>query len=155
MVAIADDCHAAPHRGTDLLQRLGRGALHLHPILTMDKLETSKTITVLTLAFLIAYLIFDMKWLLWIAILLSLGNAFESRITTALAKYWMQFAAFLGKINSRIILTLMFFFLLTPIAFLYRLFNRDKVDHFLANKRSSYFDDTGKSYRREDFEKTW
>jgi predicted membrane protein len=121
----------------------------------MSHLETLKTITVLILACLIAHLIFGAKWLLWIAILLCVGNAFESRITAAIAKYWMRLAFFLGKINSRIVLALMFFIVLTPIALLYRLFNRKAVDHFRKNNRSSYFDDVHKSYGQEDFEKLW
>jgi len=121
----------------------------------MNRLDTLKTITVLTLAFLIAYLIFGAQWLLWAALLLALGNACESRATAAVAKYWMQFASRLGSINSRIILTFMFFFILTPIAWLYRRFNREQVMHFRENRRSSYFDDVEKSYSREDFEKLW
>lgn len=121
----------------------------------MDRLETLKTITVLVVAFLIAYLIFGVKWLLWIALLLTLGNALESRITAAIAKYWMKFAHTLGSINSRIILTVIFFIFLTPIAFVYRLFNKEKVDHFLKNNNTSCFDEINKTYRREDFEKPW
>jgi len=121
----------------------------------MNRLDTLKTITVLTLALLIAYLIFDIRWLLWAALLLALGNACESRATTAVARYWMQFASWLGNINSRIILTLIFFLLLTPIAWLYRRFNRDKVSHFHENRQRSYFDDVEKSYTPEDFEKLW
>lgn len=121
----------------------------------MQRLETFRTIAVLTVAFLLAYLIFGSPWLLWIAVFLSLGNTFENKITTAVAKYWMSFASILGNINSRIILTLMFFVVLTPTAFLYRIFNRDKVNHFLKNTRSSYFIDVRKKYRREDFEKIW
>jgi hypothetical protein len=121
----------------------------------MNRLESIKTITVLAIAFLIAHLIFGARWLLWTALLLLVGGAFESRITTAMARYWMQLASFLGRINSKVILTLMFFVVLTPIAFLYRLFNREKVDHFLRNRRDSYFDDIQKTYGHEDFEKLW
>jgi len=121
----------------------------------MTKLETHKTITVLTLACLVAYLIFEGTWLLVVAIALCLGNAAESRITTAIAAYWMRFAAILGRVNTRIILSAMFFLVLTPIAFLYRLFNREKVEHFRVNRRSSYFDDVQKTFGREDFEKLW
>ena len=121
----------------------------------MSRIDILKTNAVLTVALLIAYLFFRASWLLWAATLLAVGNAFESRATTAVARYWMRFASFLGRINSRIILTLMFFLGLTPIAWVYRLFNQEKVDHFRKNRRSSYFDDIGKSYEREDFEKLW
>ncbi|HAJ27557.1 MAG TPA: hypothetical protein DCG53_10000 [Syntrophus sp. (in: bacteria)] len=121
----------------------------------LDRLATSKTISVLTLAVLIAYVIFRAQWLLWVALLLTLGNAFESRFTTALARYWMKFAAVLGAFNSRVILTATFYFILTPLAFVYRIFNRPLVDHFRANKRQSYFEDLQKTYTPADFEKTW
>ena len=121
----------------------------------MDRIDTLKTNTVLTLAFLVAYLIFGAKWLLWIALLLAVGNAFESRATRVIARYWIRFASFLGAFNSRIILAVMFFVVLTPIALLYRLFNREAVDRFRKNNQSSYFDDVRKSSGREDFEKLW
>ena len=66
-----------------------------------------KTINILTLAILIVYSIFGIKWLIWIAILLALGNAFESRITAAVANYWMRFASIIGRFNSMIILFIM------------------------------------------------
>ena len=121
----------------------------------LDRLATSKTISVLTLAVLIAYVIFSAQWLLWVALLLTLGNAFESRLTTALASYWMKFAAILGAFNSRVILTVTFYLILTPLAFVYRIFNRPLVDHFRANNRQSYFEDINKTYTQADFEKTW
>lgn len=121
----------------------------------MNRLAISKTLNVLAAALLIAYLIFGADWLLGIAVVICLGNAFESRLTAALARYWIRFGLFLGRINSRIILTILFFGVLTPLAYLYRLFNREKADHFLANKRQSYFDDARKTYRPEDFEKPW
>jgi len=121
----------------------------------LDRLATSKTISVLTLAVLIAYVIFSAQWLLWLALLLTLGNAFESRATSALAGYWMKFATVLGAFNSRVILTVTFYFILTPLAFVYRVFNRPLVDHFRINKRQSYFEDMNKKYTPADFEKTW
>jgi hypothetical protein len=121
----------------------------------LDRLAMQKTINALTLAALIAYLIFGAQLLLWIALLLTLGNAFESRITAIVAHYWMNFAAVLGAFNSKVLLTLTFYLILTPLAFVYRLFNRPLVDHFLVNKRRSYFEDINKTYTRTDFEKPW
>lgn len=121
----------------------------------MDRIDTLKTITVLSVALIAAYLVFGSRWLIWAALLLSLGNAFESRITTAIARYWMKFAAVLGSFNSKVILTIIYFAVLTPVAFLFRIFNRPLVDHFRANKRSSYFDELNKTYQKSDFEKMW
>lgn len=121
----------------------------------LDRLGSIKTINVLTLAVLIAYLIFSAPWLLWVAVFLTLGNAFESRITGAIAVYWMKFAVALGAFNSKLILTLTFYFILTPLAFIYRIFNRDIVNYFQIKNRESYFEDINKIYTKEDFEKIW
>src|SRR6185295_19105495 len=40
-------------------------------------------------------------------------------------KYWMKFGALLGAINSRIILTIMFWIFITPLALLFKAFGRD------------------------------
>jgi hypothetical protein len=121
----------------------------------LDRLGKVKTINVLTLAILIAYLIFSAPWLLWAAVFLAVGNAFESRITGAIAVYWMKFAIALGTFNSKVILTLTFYFILTPLAFVYRIFNNDCVNHFRIKKMHSYFEDINKAYTKENFEKVW
>lgn len=121
----------------------------------MNKSEINKTLAVLAFVFLIAFVIFETKWLLWTALFFCAGNVFENPLTSAIARYWLKFAEALGKINSRILLTIMFFAILTPLALVYRRFNKDKVDHFLVNDRDSYFDDVQKTYSPEDFEKLW
>jgi Saxitoxin biosynthesis operon protein SxtJ len=121
----------------------------------IDRINTLKTIAVLSVALIGAYLVFGSRWLIWAALFLSLGNAFESRITAAIARYWMKFAAVLGSFNSKVILTIIYFAVLTPVAFLFRIFNRPLVDHFRANKRASYFDELNKTYQKSDFEKMW
>jgi len=121
----------------------------------MDRIDILKTNSILSLALLICYLVFGGEWLLWLAGLLILGNAFESRITARMARYWMKFAYYLGYINSRVILSITFFLILTPIAFAYRLFNKDTFEHFKVNRKKSYFDDMHKEYKKNDFEKIW
>jgi hypothetical protein len=121
----------------------------------LDRLGTQKTINVLTLAVLIAYVIFATPWLMWLAILLLLGNAFESRITRNLAQSWIKFAEVLGAFNSKVLLTLSFYLILTPLALVYRLFNRSLVEHFRANTKRSYFENMNKTYTPADFEKSW
>lgn len=121
----------------------------------MDRIETMKTINVLSLASLIAYFIFDIKWLLWIAAGFMVGNILESRITALIAKYWMGFASFMGNVNSKLILTLVFYLILTPLALIYRVFNKELVRHFRDNRKKSYFEDVNSHCRKKDFEKLW
>ena len=51
---------------------------------------------------------------------------------------WMRLAAVLGWINSRIILSVFFFLILTPVGLIGRLFGRDPLDR-RGNRRESYW----------------
>lgn len=121
----------------------------------MDKTEVSKTISVLSLASLAGFFLFKASWLLWLSALLTAGNVFENRITLLIATYWIKFATFLGHVNSKIILTVVFYLVLTPFAILYRIFNKASVESFLRNKRTSNFEDCTAEIKKESFEKVW
>lgn len=121
----------------------------------MNKTEISKTISSLALACLIGFAVFGASWLLWLSVLLLAGNVFENRLTVLIAEQWMKLAAGLGHVNSRIILTIVFYLILTPFASVYRVFNKTAVGDFFGNKRSSFFDDSKTFSDKKSFEKTW
>jgi Saxitoxin biosynthesis operon protein SxtJ len=52
---------------------------------------------------------------------------------------WMKFAFILGWINTRIILGIAFFLVLTPIGVLMRLFGKNPIDVRLERERESYW----------------
>lgn len=155
MVVTTHYCYAAFAGDSDFIKRVRSCTVYLYAVLMMSRLDIIKTINIIILAILIVDLIFGIEWLIWIAILLAFGNAFESRITAMVANYWLRFSLIIGRFNTTIILFIMFFFILTPIAFIYRRFNREKVHHFQNNLRNSYFDDVRKSHRKDDFDKLW
>ncbi len=121
----------------------------------MDRVNTLKTISVLSLAFLIGYFVFHVKWFLLIAGLLTLGNVLESRITALIAKYWLKFSSLIGTFNSKVILSVVFYLMLTPLAFVYRRFDKTLVNHFKNNSKDSYFDEVNQPCKKETFEKLW
>jgi hypothetical protein len=67
---------------------------------------------------------------------------------------WMAFAHVLGWINSRIILFIIFFFILTPIAFFARLFG--KISFVKSNKnKTTLFINRNHLYTKNDLENPW
>ncbi|MBN1823543.1 MAG: hypothetical protein JW803_04415 [Endomicrobiales bacterium] len=68
---------------------------------------------------------------------------------------WTKLARFLGKVNAAIVLFLIFYLCLTPIAVLYRIFNRKAAEHFVKKRIDTYFTGREHSYAPEDFEKMW
>lgn len=122
----------------------------------MKKQETLKTLCVLALAALAFHLLTGKAWLAWGAgALLALG-IWDNPAGRALAEGWMKFAEALGRVNTKVILWLIFFLVLTPVAALYRLFNGRAADHFLKDPGRSLFDDVDDDpFLKESFERPW
>ena len=70
-------------------------------------------------------------------IFLSLG-LLNSKLLTPLNKIWFKFGIFLGKIVSPLIMGLIFFAVVTPIAFLMRILKKDLLN-LKFSKNSSYW----------------
>ena len=82
---------------------------------------------VLVLAFLICFLRFEDR----VFVLLSLGAAIVSIVLPGMLKpisiFWYLLAEILGTVMSRVILTLVFFLIITPMGLLKRLVSRDRM----------------------------
>lgn len=75
-------------------------------------------------------------------------------ISNTIEKFWNGLAQILSHIFPTILLTLVFFLLLTPLALLAKLFN-SKSDYILKNKKGSIFRDSAKSFTKDSFERAW
>lgn len=117
--------------------------------------EALKTMAVLAAASIVFGLLFRFTPLFYLALLFLLMGVFATRLSLVVASWWLKFAGALGAINSRIILSVVFFVLLTPIAFVYRLTHGD----FMGLKRragaKSYFVEREKTYSSEDLLNPW
>ena len=77
-------------------------------------------------------------WSVLISLLFLILGIINSKILTPLNKVWFKFGIFLGKIISPIIMGIIFFLVVTPIAFLMRMLNKDLLN-LKINKKSSYW----------------
>ena len=77
-------------------------------------------------------------WSVVISLLFLILGIINSKILTPLNKVWFKFGIFLGKIISPIIMGIIFFLVVTPIAFLMRILNKDLLN-LKFNKKSSYW----------------
>lgn len=68
-------------------------------------------------------------------------------------KYWLRLAHAMGKVSNTVLLTLVFYLLLTPLAGLSRLFGNN--DPMKRKKVSSTFKVVEKTFPRGGFEQTW
>ncbi len=121
----------------------------------MKRDEVLSTIIVLSLACLAGYWLFESRWFLFGAAALLFAGVIGGKIPYTIAFTWNRFGRALGEINSRIILTLAFYAVLTPTALLYRLFNKKSAGDFKEKKPVTYFHDATKDYSRDSFKKLW
>ncbi|HOW52559.1 MAG TPA: SxtJ family membrane protein [bacterium] len=120
----------------------------------MERKTVIETLAVLALAALLFNLWLGHAWLLYLATALLALAIFPNPLATLITKGWLKFSEVLGAVMSRLIMTLIFFFFLTPLAFVYRLFNRAAADHFLK-KRDTYWRVAEEKFTKESFEKPW
>ena len=121
----------------------------------MSDAETRKTLSIIALALLIGYYLFKIVVLQHLALGLLILTAFPNPVSKMLARAWLKFSEIIGRINSRILLTLTYFTVLVPVALLYRPFNRKTIEYFNGKNLDSYFITPDRNFSREFFEKSW
>jgi len=86
-------------------------------------------------------------------ILLVIGAIFRANSEEMKIVYriWMGLAFFLGWIMSRVILTFLFYLVVTPIGFIAKLFGKKFIDLKFKSSRESYW--VNKENKKTDFEK--
>ncbi len=91
-------------------------------------------------------------WSLIIAIIFLILGLLKSKILTPLNKLWFKFGLFLGKIVSPMIMGLIFFLVVTPIAFLMRIIGKDLLNLKFNKNKTYWIEKTGpKSKMKNQF----
>ena len=74
-----------------------------------------------------------------IALLFILTGLFIPAVLKPLNKAWMGFSIILGFFTSRIILTILFYLIITPMALIFRIIGKDPLNINTDKKVSSYW----------------
>lgn len=121
----------------------------------MNKEQEIKTMIVLSLAWLILFIIFKIKIFLLLTALFLLLALFGGKPSYLIAKWWLKFADIIGKFNTKVIIFITFYLFIAPFAIVYRIFNKKQVNDFFNKKENSYFKDINKKYEKKDLEQLW
>jgi hypothetical protein len=114
-----------------------------------------ETLGVLSLFFLILNVITHRQVFVYVALALLLVALFVKPLAKIISRAWMKFAEVLGAFNSTLILSLVFFLFLTPLALLYRKFNKKTLNLKPGQETESLFVTREHVYVKADFEKMW
>lgn len=121
----------------------------------MKRHEVLETFIVFSLVCLIINVVFAANWAFWAALILLFLGLIENPVAYFISQIWMKIARGIGHVNSQIILALVFYLVLTPIAFLYRLFVKETRQYFNDKNTLTTFIDVTETYNKDLFERPW
>jgi len=119
----------------------------------MKRENALETCLVITTGFLVLYYVFEIKILLLTALITGVIGIFIKPLAIKIAWLWQKLGNLMGLVVSKIVLTIIFFAFLLPIALIYRLIKKDTM--MLRNKYNSYWIIRNYKYGRKDLENIW
>jgi hypothetical protein len=130
--------------------------IYIHPVLTMQKVKSNPTNTmlVITTGFLVIFIITKLHWALIVALCVGLVGVFSTFLSKQTDYLWNKLAWVLSLIVPNILLALIFYLFLFPIALLSKLFGKNDAIK-LKNNSDSVFITSNKEFDKSTFEKSW
>ena len=115
--------------------------------------------TVLTLCVALVVLFFVTKkqhaYFLSLSVLLGLIGMFSKYLTAKISWAWLKVGEMTGAVMSKVILSLVFFLFLFPIALLSRLFSKSNSLQLKKTSSTSYYFTRNHKYEAKDLENVW
>ncbi|MCF6268620.1 MAG: SxtJ family membrane protein [Melioribacteraceae bacterium] len=75
------------------------------------------------------------------------------KLLLPLQKVWMALAVVLGFVMTRVILSILFYLIITPINFISRVFGKDFLDLKIEKEKKSYWNLRDEKYKKSSTEK--
>lgn len=118
-----------------------------------EKIKQKETIiTIVTGLIIIGWLV--RKQILFpVAATIGLLSLLSDYITSKIHWLWMKISHIMGFVMSKVILSIVFFVFLTPMAFLSKLGRKNLLQ--LKRSDKSYYEERNHKYQKEDLENVW
>jgi len=119
-----------------------------------EEVEKYKTILVIVIGMLVIHIITKYNWALYTALAVGLLGAVSEYMAGIINNVWLKIGMVLSYIVPNIILSIIFYVFLTPIAILSRIFG-EKNQLNLKNTEKSIFKVRNTLYSTDSFENPW
>lgn len=118
------------------------------------KNNSTKTVLIITVGFTIVFLIFRFEWVLITSIIVGVLGILSNKISIAIDFLWMKLTKILSFIVPNILMSAIFYFFLTPIAIMSKIFgNKNALQ--LKKTNDSLWVDKNSQIEKVSFEKMW
>ena len=122
----------------------------------LPELEVYKANLAITTGLLVLYVVVSpSRYLLYASTAVGVITILWPALAQWISRGWNKLAEGLGYVNSRILLTGLFFGFLLPVALLYRLFNRNIFARHSGRTDESMYRKRNHRYSVKDLENTW
>lgn len=119
----------------------------------MSKEKNTETMFTIAVGFVFVSLISGKDWPLYISLTTGIAGIFSDFISSKIAWVWFKLGDLMNMVFPKIILTIVFYLFLFPIALLSRIGSKDPMK--LKKGYTSYYTDRTTQFKKDDFEKTW
>lgn len=113
-----------------------------------------ESLLVICLGMVVMFFVWDKKPFLWVGLGLGLAGLLVPMLGRYIHLGWTGIGHVLGWINTNIILALLFFLVLLPLALLRRAFAKDPMGR-KKKQDGSYFVEREHTFTKKDLEKPW
>lgn len=120
----------------------------------MERKKHLKTIFSLSLVLIIFFFVFNSIVLLFISIGIALSGILSKFLAEKIFITWNYFSKFTSFIISNILLSLIFYLILTPLSFFFRLTGKDPMKKKWKSK-NSLFVNRNHEFTAEDLQNLW
>lgn len=111
------------------------------------------TILVFVIVLIILFLIYRNDNLIYASLALGAIAIFIPSLSRKIHDVWMKFAELLGFVMNKVILGLVFFIFLVPIAFLSKMFRKNPLK--VKKGMNTYFSERNFTYTKKSLEQLW
>lgn len=119
----------------------------------MNREKKLESLLIIAAGFIVLFFVFKIKWFLLVAFIVAFLGAMSKLFANGVTWLWFKISEILGWINARILLSVLFFIFLFPIALLMKAFGKGSVR--LKKSKDSYYSERDHLYTSEDLENTW
>jgi len=113
-----------------------------------------KTVLTISMGFLLIYIAKGWHWALVVSFIIGITGILSVYLSRQIDFLWMKLSKVLSMIVPNILLGVIFYVFLFPIAFISRLFGK-KDSLRLKNNQASTYEVLEKSFTKESFEHPW
>ena len=120
----------------------------------VTKTNAVKTVLTISIGFSIIYILINAKWALYTSVSVGVLGLLSNRIAQGIDFLWMKLAKVLSYIVPNILLSIIFYLFLFPIAILSKIFNSKNALH-LKNTSDTIWVDKENVMTKDSLEKMW